>query len=72
MTSLLEHAIAKLRSLPESEQDVIAAMILEELEDDRRWDAAFARSPDLLAQLAASAIAEYHDGKTQELDLEKL
>jgi hypothetical protein len=72
VTSLLEHAIAKLRSLPESEQDVIAAMILEELEDDRRWDAAFARSPDLLAQLAASAIAEYHDGKTQELDLEKL
>jgi hypothetical protein len=72
MTELLEHAIARLKTLPVSEQDAIASMILEELEDDLRWDAAFSRSPDTLAKLAASAMAEYHAGKTQELDPETL
>lgn len=47
-------------------------MILEELEDDQRWDESFSRSPDILAKLAANAMAEYHAGKTQELDPETL
>lgn len=72
MTELLERAIARLQTLPEGEQNAIAAMILEEIEGDRRWDESFSRSPDLLAKLAASAMAEYRAGKTQELDPEKL
>ncbi|NJP11281.1 MAG: hypothetical protein HC866_18875 [Leptolyngbyaceae cyanobacterium RU_5_1] len=72
MTELLERAIARLQTLPESEQDAIALMILEEIEDERRWDEAFSRSPDVLAKLATSAMAEYHAGKTQELDPETL
>jgi hypothetical protein len=72
MTELLKSAIAKLQTLPESEQDVIASVILEEIEDEQHWDAAFARSPDVLAKLAASAMAEYDAGKTQELDPETL
>lgn len=72
MTELLERAIARLKALSESEQDAIAAMILEEIEDDRRWDESFSRSPSILAKLAASAMAEYHTGQTQELDPETL
>ncbi|AFZ57970.1 hypothetical protein H6G54_24395 [Anabaena cylindrica FACHB-243] len=72
MTELLERAIAKLKTLTTNEQDAIAAMILEELEDDLRWDEAFSRSPDTLAKLAATAMAEYHADKTQELDPETL
>lgn len=72
MTELLERAIARLQTLPESEQNAIASIILDEIEDERRWDKAFARSPDILAKLAASAMAEYHAGETQELDLETL
>jgi hypothetical protein len=72
MTELLERAIARLQTLPESEQDAIAAMILEEIEDDRRWDESFSRSPNILAKLAASAMAEYRAGQTQELDPEAL
>jgi hypothetical protein len=72
MTELLEKVIAKLKALPPSEQDAIAALILEELEDEIRWDAAFARSQDALAKLAAEARAEYRAGKTQELDPETL
>jgi len=59
MTELLKQAIAKLQALPKQEQDAIAALILDELEDERRWDEAFSRSPDVLAKLAAIAKAEY-------------
>jgi hypothetical protein len=72
MTELLEQAIARLKTLPANEQDAIAALILEELEEENRWDAAFARSPDPLAKLAAEAMNEYRAGKTQELDPETL
>ncbi len=72
MTELLEQAIARLKTLPTDKQDAIATLILEELEDDQRWDDSFARSPDLLAKLAAEAMAEYRAGKTQELDPETL
>ncbi|MEA5520092.1 hypothetical protein [Limnoraphis robusta] len=72
MTELLERAFAKLRTLSVSEQDAIASMILEELEDEQRWDEVFSRSPDTLAKLAAEAMNEYRLGKTQEFDSEIL
>lgn len=72
MTELLERAIAQLKNLPASYQDAIAAMILEELEDEVQWDATFAKSHDVLAKLADEAMAEYRTGKTQELDPETL
>ena len=68
MTELLEQAIAQLKTLSTDKQDAIATLILEEIEDERRWDESFARSPDLLAKLAADAMVEYRAGKTQELD----
>ncbi|MEG3840370.1 hypothetical protein [Microcoleus sp. herbarium14] len=72
MTELLERAISRLQTLTESEQNAIASIILDEIEDERRWDEAFSRSPDILAKLAASAMVEYRAGKTQELDPETL
>ncbi|MBR8827963.1 MAG: hypothetical protein DSM107014_08695 [Gomphosphaeria aponina SAG 52.96 = DSM 107014] len=68
MNNLLEKAISKLKTLPSDQQEAVARMILEEIEDERQWDESFAHSPDLLAQLAAEAMAEYRAGKTQELD----
>jgi hypothetical protein len=72
MTELLERAIARLKTLPSSQQDAIAAMILEEIEDEMLWDKAFANSQDALAKFAAEAMTEHHAGKTQELDPEQL
>lgn len=72
MTQLLEKAIAQIKQLPETEQDRIALLILEEIEDESRWDQAFAKSHDMLAQLAAAALAENQAGKTLELDPENL
>jgi hypothetical protein len=70
MTELLETAIARLKTLPTDEQDAIATLILDELEEEEQWDKSFACSPDLLAKLAAEAMAEYRSGTTQELDPE--
>lgn len=72
MTELLEQAIIKLKNLPASQQDAMATMILEELEDEKQWDEAFERSPDALAFLAFQAMAEYRAGKTQQLDPDTL
>ncbi|MBD2230481.1 hypothetical protein H6G07_02670 [Phormidium tenue FACHB-1052] len=62
--NILSRAIARLQTLPESEQNAIAFIILEEIEEERSWDESFSRSPDLLAKLAASAIAEHHAEQT--------
>ncbi len=72
MTRLLEQAIARVQQLSDSEQDAIAALILEELEDERRWDEAFARSADVLAKLAEEAEEEDRAGLSEELDPDKL
>ena len=72
MTQLLERAYAEVAQLPEPDQDVIAALILEELEDERKWQKSFAQSPDALAHLAAEALAEHRAGRTQALDPETL
>ena len=52
MTELLEIAIAKVKNLPDSEQDTIAAIILEQLEYETKWKQSFVNSQDLLASLA--------------------
>ena len=72
MTELLNQAVALIKNLPDNEQDAIATIILEELEDEMKWEQAFSDSQDVLAELAAEAMTEYRAGTTQELDPEKL
>lgn len=72
MTQLMEKALAEIRKLPEEEQEAFAAWILEELESERKWNKLFAKSEDLLAQLADEALEEHRAGKTKKLDLDKL
>ncbi|MGH8658355.1 MAG: hypothetical protein ACREV4_07760 [Gammaproteobacteria bacterium] len=72
MTKLLERAVKKIEALPDREQDAIAALILEELEDETRWEKTFARTQDALARLAAEAMAEDRAGKTEALDPDRL
>ncbi len=67
MTKLLEKAMQEAAKLPESEQDAVAAILLEELASDRRWSDAFAKSQDQLAKLAEEAVAEYKAGRTKPL-----
>ena len=58
MTKLLDKAFERAAALPEEEQDAIASIILEEIEDEARWQASFAKSQDALASLAEDARAE--------------
>ena len=46
VTQLLEQALEQVRQLPDAEQDAIAALMLEEIRSEERWQAAFAGSQD--------------------------
>jgi hypothetical protein len=52
MTKLLEKALEEVAKLPASEQDAVAAIVLEELASEQRWAESFAKSQDKLAKLA--------------------
>lgn len=67
MTTLLEQAFAEATKLAPDEQDALATWLLEELQAERRWQHAFARSADTLAALADEALAEHHAGRTRPL-----
>lgn len=67
MTQLLEQALSEVAKLPASEQDAVAALVIEELASERRWSSSFANSQDLLAKLAEEALAEYASGQTKPL-----
>lgn len=68
MTQLLEKAIDELEKLPNEEQDSFAALLLDELADDARWNDSFRKSEDQLAKSAKEALEEYHAGKTKAED----
>ncbi|MDP9310815.1 MAG: hypothetical protein M3R24_07960 [Chloroflexota bacterium] len=72
MTQLLDEAMTRVQQLPPAEQDAIAQLILDELADDERWDAAFARSQDALSRLAAKVRADIHASKTTPLGMDEL
>ena len=68
MTRLLEKAFQEAFKLSEEEQDALANLIFEELASERRWEAQFRDSQDVLTRLAAEALAEYEAGQTEPLD----
>ncbi len=72
MTKLLEQAVKKAKNLPDSEQDAIASIILEELEDEAKWEKRFSDSKSSLARLASEAMEEGRRGETKELDPDSL
>lgn len=67
MTALLDKAMIAVQQLPPEQQDAIATLILKELADDLRWDAAFAQSQDALAKLAAKARTDIREGKVKHI-----
>lgn len=72
MGKVLQQAVSELTKLPEPEQEAAGAWILAELESESRWDDLFARSSDLLSELADEAIREDQAGLTEALDPAKL
>lgn len=65
MTQLLEKALNEVAKLSASEQDAMAAILLDELASEQRWTESFAKSQDVLSRLAEEALAEYAAGRTK-------
>ena len=72
MTRLLEKVLTEVYKLPAEKQDTIAAVILEELEDERLWDKAFAESQDKLAKLARKVRADIKADRIKEMGIDEL
>jgi hypothetical protein len=67
MTTLLEKALAEVTELAPEAQDAIAALILEELEDEQRWDMTFAATQPQLAKLAEKVREDIRAGRVHHL-----
>ena len=63
MTKMLEKAIERVQGLPQEQQDQIAALILDEIDSERRWDGLLAGSQDKLAKLAQEAAEDRKAGR---------
>jgi hypothetical protein len=68
MTKLLKKAFNQASKLPDSFQDAIAAIVLEELEDEQKWEAAFTNSQKHLSKLAAKVRTKIKKGETLPFD----
>jgi hypothetical protein len=72
MTDLLQQAIAEIQKLPDTDQDAIAALILEEITDEQRWGKAFANSQDQLSRLAEKVRADIQAGRVRDVGIDEL
>ncbi len=70
MTELLKRAIAAIEQLPETEQNALAEQILEEIEEEAKWDTTFAdpRSELVLDRLIAQAKTQIDQGGAADLE----
>jgi hypothetical protein len=68
MTASLQEAIKKASALPQEQQDTLAAILMEEIASEERWQQSFARSQDALSKLAAEALDEDAQGRTRDMD----
>lgn len=72
MTQLLKKAFDQASQLPPEEQDSLAKWLLEEIASEGRWEEAFRASADRLKALAEEALQEAREGRTEELDPDRL
>jgi hypothetical protein len=71
MTQLLERAFSEAAKLPDKEQNAVAALLLEELASEKRWDGAFTSSQQQLASMAREALREFEAGQTLPMDADR-
>lgn len=72
MTKLLEKALAEVSKLPSEDQDVIAAVIMDVLEDEQQWERAFSASRDKLAKLANKVREDIRAGRVRKMGIDEL
>jgi hypothetical protein len=72
MTTSMEQAIERLRQVPEEQQDLIARLVLHEIDEEERWAKTTEQHSDKLATLVAEIVEADRRGECEPLDPEKL
>jgi hypothetical protein len=68
MNTLLKEALAAVSQLPETQQEAIASLILDEIAAERGWEERFAKTQDQLGELVRAARAEVDRGEMLPFD----
>jgi hypothetical protein len=68
MSHSLQEAFKQASALPEEQQEALAAIMMEEIAAEKKWQEAFANSQDNLAILAKEALEEDRRGETEDFD----
>ena len=67
MTRALEAAVASATQLAAEEQDVLAALLVAEMQSEQQWGELLTASQGLLTELAQEALLEHESGQTEPL-----
>ncbi|CAK0750884.1 conserved hypothetical protein [uncultured Gammaproteobacteria bacterium] len=67
MNRMLKRAIAEVVRRPEDEQETVAALILDELNDEQAWQTKFNRDSNRIAAMARRAREQRRNGETTPL-----
>ena len=68
----LNDSMAKIAELPEDEQQAIGAVLLAEIDADRRWEELLAQPSEIIERMADQALENHRLGKTLPLDPDTL
>ncbi|MBZ0202082.1 MAG: hypothetical protein K8I03_03600 [Ignavibacteria bacterium] len=71
MTKLLSKAFEKASELSDDSQDLLAKRLLEEIEDELKWNRSFDDSKAVLNSLAAKAIEQSKEHKTRKIGFDQ-
>jgi hypothetical protein len=72
MTQKLQKAIEKLQTLPAEKQDQMAGFLLQELNEDAKWEATTAKHRRRASKLVEEVLEDERQGKTSKLNPESL
>lgn len=72
MTKFIDRAFQEASKLPEVVQNALAKWLMEEMEDEKRWEKTFAETDDILEKFADETLLSDKHGKTKPLDMDKL
>jgi len=65
MSGTFSKAIELASKLPEKDQEALGALLLQEMQSEKRWAKLFKSSQNQISKLADAALAEHRAGKTK-------
>jgi hypothetical protein len=73
MTNLLAEAFRKAQSLPDYLQNELAEQLIEDIENEIKWQQVLSQPQDMkLDQIAAKSLRDSMNGKTKEMGFDEL